>query len=85
MNVHTRSHTHTHTCKQAATNTVLSHVVSLIFTNMMLGVVGGARNAGSGSGAAASVTSNGVELGADGMSPVRPSTLGYSPWNLKAD
>ncbi|PNW76638.1 hypothetical protein CHLRE_11g467759v5 [Chlamydomonas reinhardtii] len=64
---------------QAATNTVLSHVVSLIFTNMMLGVVGGARNAAGGA------TANGVELGADGMSPVRPSTLGYSPWNLKAD
>lgn len=58
---------------------MLSHVVSLIFTNMMLGVVGGARNAAGGA------TANGVELGADGMSPVRPSTLGYSPWNLKAD
>ncbi|KAG2446886.1 hypothetical protein HYH02_008042 [Chlamydomonas schloesseri] len=69
---------------QAATNTVLSHVVSLIFTNMMLGVVGGARNAGGSSGAGAT-TSKGVELGADGMSPVRPATLGYSPWNLKAD
>lgn len=68
---------------QAATNTLLSHVVSLIFTNLMLRIISAARSAAA---PTPSLSMTGaVTMGADGLSPVRPASLGYSPWALKAD
>ncbi|KXZ55522.1 hypothetical protein GPECTOR_2g1071 [Gonium pectorale] len=66
---------------QAATNTLLSHIISLVFVNLMLRATNAARFAPppgpSGVGA--------VAVGLDGLSPVRPASLGYNPWSLKAD
>lgn len=65
---------------QAATNTLLCHVVSLVFTNLMLGIVNKTRGA-----TAQPISAVGaVTVDADGA-PVRPGTLGVNPWTLKAD
>ncbi|KAG2498695.1 hypothetical protein HYH03_003435 [Edaphochlamys debaryana] len=53
---------------QAATNTLLSHLVSLVFTNMMLRVVSSARAAAPPPPAAV----GGVEMSPDGLSPTTP-------------
>ncbi|GIL89575.1 hypothetical protein Vretimale_1868 [Volvox reticuliferus] len=66
---------------QAATNTLLSHLVSLVFTNLMLRITSSATRA---TPQMPSVV-GAVAVGSDGLSPVRPSSLGYSPWTLKAD
>ncbi|GLC35314.1 hypothetical protein PLESTB_000578200 [Pleodorina starrii] len=66
---------------QAATNSLLGHLVSLVFTNLMLRITSAATR----TAAAPPPPPGGVAVGADGLSPVRPASLGYSPWMLKAD
>ncbi|GLI70585.1 hypothetical protein VaNZ11_015511 [Volvox africanus] len=66
---------------QAATNTLLAHLVSLVFTNLMLRITSSATRATPPMPSAVGA----VAVGSDGLSPVRPASLGYSPWTLKAD
>lgn len=55
-------------------------MVSLVFTNLMLGIVNKTRGA-----TAQPISAVGaVTVDADGA-PVRPGTLGVNPWTLKAD
>jgi hypothetical protein len=63
---------------QAATNTLLSHLVSLIFTNFMLASVNKATSS-------AEATLRPAVVPPSGDDGKRPDTLGRNPWSLKAD